>query len=43
VVLDRGMVYAKGGGAWLHTNNSVTLTVATPPLAITNGGFDQSG
>jgi outer membrane immunogenic protein len=43
VVLDRGLVYAKGGGAWLHTNNSVTLTVVNPPIAITNGGFDQSG
>ena len=43
VVLDRGLVYAKGGGPWLNTTNSVNLTVATPPLSITNGSYTQSG
>jgi outer membrane immunogenic protein len=43
VILDRGMIYAKGGGAWLHTNNSVALTLATPPVTIVNGGYDQGG
>jgi outer membrane immunogenic protein len=50
VVLDRGLVYAKGGGAWLHSNNSVGLTgiaiagaPAIPATSITNGSFDQGG
>jgi outer membrane immunogenic protein len=50
VILDRGMIYAKGGGAWLHTKNSVgigSLTIGGVPLIpatnITNGEYDQGG
>src|SRR5262249_31554080 len=54
VVLERGLVYVKGGGAWMHTNNSVDLTgarfpgiaaapVVIPATNITSAGFDQGG
>jgi outer membrane immunogenic protein len=32
VVLDRGLVYAKGGAAWQNSTHSVTLPLA-PPIA----------
>jgi outer membrane immunogenic protein len=54
VVLDRGLVYVKGGGAWMHTNNSVDVTgfaipgvaaggIVIPATNITSAGFDQGG
>jgi outer membrane immunogenic protein len=32
VVLDRGLVYAKGGAAWMHTTHSVNLPVFGPAV-----------
>jgi outer membrane immunogenic protein len=50
VIMDRGMIYAKGGGAWLHTNNTValgSLAIAGVPIIpatnITSGSYDQGG
>jgi outer membrane immunogenic protein len=50
VVLDRGLVYVKGGGAWLDTNNSVALGALTiagrtvvPATNITSGSYTQGG
>jgi outer membrane immunogenic protein len=38
VILDRGLIYVKGGGAWLNSDHSVNLpTITTPP------GFPFSG
>jgi outer membrane immunogenic protein len=35
VVMDRGLIYAKGGAAWLNTTSSAVLTLAPgiPPIA----------
>jgi len=35
-VLDRGLIYVKGGGAWLNTDHSVNLNVAVPAINVTN-------
>jgi outer membrane immunogenic protein len=44
VVLDRGMVYVKGGGAWLDTNHTTAINpaVAAVPQA-TNRSFTNDG
>jgi outer membrane immunogenic protein len=36
VVLDRGLVYVKGGGAWLNTDHNVNLNIAVPPINVTS-------
>ena len=36
VVLDRGLVYVKGGGAWLNTDHDVTLPFTAPATNITS-------
>lgn len=36
VVLDRGLVYVKGGGAWMHTNHNVSLPNFGPGGGIAN-------
>jgi outer membrane immunogenic protein len=44
VVLDRGLVYVKGGGAWLDTNHTTALNPAVPGVPqITNGSFTNDG
>jgi outer membrane immunogenic protein len=44
VVLDRGLVYVKGGGAWLNTNHTTALNPAVPGVPqITNGSFTNDG
>jgi outer membrane immunogenic protein len=44
VVLDRGMVYVKGGGAWLNTNHTTALNPAVPGVPqLTNGSFTNDG
>ena len=53
VILDRGLIYAKGDGAWLHSTNSTNLGSLSingvnvfGPFAgaqVTNASFDQGG
>jgi outer membrane immunogenic protein len=51
VVLERGLVYVKGGGAWLDTNNSVAFGGLTfsggggtiPATNITSSSYTQDG
>jgi outer membrane immunogenic protein len=43
VVLDRGLVYVKGGGAWLNTNHTTALTIVPAVPQLTNGSFTNDG
>jgi outer membrane immunogenic protein len=43
VVLDRGLVYVKGGGAWLNTNHTTALTIVPAFPQLTNGSFTNDG
>jgi outer membrane immunogenic protein len=36
VVLDRGLVYAKGGVAWMNTDHNVDFNLAPPAVNVTN-------
>jgi len=43
VVLDRGLVYVKGGGAWLDTNHTTALTIIPGLPQLTNKSFTNDG
>jgi outer membrane immunogenic protein len=46
VVLDRGLVYVKAGGAWLDTNHTTSINGVVPPgvpAQLTNGSFTNDG
>jgi outer membrane immunogenic protein len=43
VVLDRGLVYVKGGGAWLNTTASARLPIIAPPITIASEEITRFG
>jgi outer membrane immunogenic protein len=43
VVLDRGLVYVKGGGAWMNTNHTTALTIIPAFPQLTNHSFTNDG
>jgi len=44
VVLDRGLVYVKGGGAWLNSTHTTAINPAVPGVPqLTSGSFTNDG
>jgi outer membrane immunogenic protein len=43
VVLDRGLVYVKGGGAWLDTNHTSAITIVPGIPQLANHSFTNDG
>ncbi len=35
-VMDRGLIYVKGGGAWLNTDHNVNLNIVVPAINVTS-------